>query len=117
MTASCTTAGDKGAKNYEPNSFGGPNEIGRPLWESVAVTGATGYSEAPSHAEDNDFVQAGDLYRLMSESEKARLVDNLAGFIAQVTREDIVERAIDNFRQADADYGKRLEVAVQALRA
>ena len=30
-----------GAKNYEPNSFGGPAETGRPLWEPVAVTGAT----------------------------------------------------------------------------
>ena len=36
----------------------------------------------PSHAEDDDFVQAGDLYRLMSEDEKQRLIDNLAGFIA-----------------------------------
>ncbi|MGW0822328.1 hypothetical protein [Streptomyces sp. NPDC002845] len=30
--------------------------------------------------------------------------------------DDIVERAIGNFRQVDGDYGKRLEVAVQALR-
>ncbi|GAA3045962.1 hypothetical protein GCM10020000_27170 [Streptomyces olivoverticillatus] len=70
----------------------------------------------PSHAEDNDFVQAGNLYRLMSEEEKGRLIANLAGFIAKVSRDDIVERAIDNFRQADPDYGKRLEAAVQALR-
>ena len=33
------------------------------------------------------------------------------------TRDDIVERAVNNFRQADADYGKRLDAAVQALRA
>ena len=70
----------------------------------------------PSHAEDDDFVQAGNLYRLMSEDEKERLIDNLAGFIAQVSRDDIAERAIENFRKADEDYGKRLEAAVQALR-
>jgi catalase len=52
----------------------------------------------------------------MSEDEKERLIANLAGFIAKVSRDDIVERAIDNFRQADGDYGKRLEAAVQALR-
>ncbi|MEV4437977.1 catalase [Streptomyces sp. NPDC049577] len=104
------------AKNYEPNSFGGPAETGRPLWQSSPVTGQTGNTEAPSHAEDNDFVQAGNLYRLMSEEEKGRLIGNLAGFIAKVSRDDIVERAIDNFRQADPDYGKRLEAAVQALR-
>ncbi|MET8685660.1 catalase [Streptomyces sp. NPDC004732] len=106
----------KGAKNYEPNSFGGPFQTDRPLWQSVPVTGGTGNHEAPSHAEDSDFVQAGTLYRLMSEDEKGRLVENLAGFISKVSRDDIAERAINNFRQADGDFGKRLEAAVQALR-
>ncbi len=105
-----------GAKNYEPNSFGGPVQTDRPLWEPVAVTGYTGDHEAPSHAEDNDFVQAGNLYRLMSDDEKDRLIENLAGFISQVSRDDIAERAIENFRKADEDYGKRLQAAVQALR-
>lgn len=70
----------------------------------------------PLHPEDDDFVQAGNLYRLMSENEKVRLIDNLAGFISQVSRDDIAERAVGNFRQADEDFGKRLEAAVQALR-
>ncbi len=104
------------AKNYEPNSFGGPYETGEPLWASVRVSGPTGTHAAPAHAEDNDFVQAGSLYRLMSEEEKARLIDNLAGSLAQVSRDDIIARAIDNFRAADADYGDRLEAAVKALR-
>ncbi|MEU6575438.1 catalase-related domain-containing protein, partial [Streptomyces sp. NPDC046805] len=108
---------DGGAKNYEPNSFGGPQQTGRPLWEPYdGFSGGTGNHPAPVHAEDDDFVQAGDLYRLMSEDEKERLIDNLAGFIAKVSRDDIAERAIDNFRQADSDFGKRLEAAVQALR-
>ncbi|MGR7001157.1 catalase [Yinghuangia aomiensis] len=104
------------AKNYEPNSFGGPYETGEPLYAASPVTGHTGTFEAPSHAEDDDFVQAGNLYRLMSEDEKARLVDNLAGFIAQVTRDDLVDRAVANFRAADAEYGDRLEAAVKSLR-
>ncbi|GHI45765.1 hypothetical protein ScoT_19390 [Streptomyces albidoflavus] len=106
----------KGAKNYEPNSFGGPAETGRALWQPLPVTGETGDTEAPSHAEDDNFVQAGNLYRLMSEDEKTRLVENLSQNIAGVSRDDIAERAINNFRQADADFGKRLEAAVQALR-
>ncbi|WP_414168010.1 catalase [Streptoverticillium reticulum] len=104
------------AKNYEPNSFGGPVQTDRPLWQPAAVTGPTGTHPAAVHAEDNDFVQAGNLYRLMSEPEKERLIANLAGFIAKVSRDEIAERAIGNFRQADPDYGKRLEAAVQALR-
>jgi catalase len=69
------------------------------------------------HAEDNDFVQAGNLYRLLSDEEQERLVANLAGFIAKVSRDDIADRAVNNFRQADADFGKRLDSAVQALRS
>ncbi|MFE7188617.1 catalase [Kitasatospora sp. NPDC057541] len=105
-------------KNYEPNSFGGPVQTGRPLWAPLPVDGATGNHEAPSHAEDNDFVQAGNLYRLMGEDEKQRLIGNLSGFIAKVSadREDIVERAVGNFRKADADFGQRLETAVRELR-
>ncbi|MGW8380082.1 catalase [Streptomyces sp. ODS28] len=105
-----------GAKNYEPNSFGGPFQTNRPLWEPTAVSGVTGDHEAPSHAEDDDFVQAGNLYRLMSEDEKKRLIDNISGGLSQVSREDIAQRAIENFRKADEDFGKRLEAAVQALR-
>lgn len=106
-----------GAKNYEPNSFGGPAQTDRPLWEPVPVQGLTGDHVTPLHAEDNDFVQAGNLYRLMTDEEKDRLIENLAGSIAGVSREDIAERAIENFRKADEDYGKRLQAAVQALRA
>ncbi|MFJ6212909.1 catalase [Streptomyces sp. NPDC092296] len=106
------------AKNYEPNSFNGPVQTGRPLWSAIDVSGLTGTHEAPLHAEDNDFVQAGDLYRLMSQEEQERLVANLADALAGVSadREDIVQRAIENFRRADADYGKRLEEAVSERR-
>lgn len=83
---------------------------------SAPVTGVTGDHAAAVHAEDDDFRQAGDLYRLMSEGERGRLIGNLAGFIAKVSREDIAERAIGNFRRADEDFGKRLEAAIQALR-
>jgi catalase len=106
----------KGAKNYEPNSFDGLKQTDRPMWQPAAVTGVTGDHAAPAHAEDDDFVQAGNLYRLLSDEEKDRLIANLAGNIAGVSRDDIAERAIANFRKADEDYGKRLEAAVQALR-
>ncbi len=34
-----------------------------------------------------------------------------------MTRQDIVERAIGHFRQADADYGERVQNAVRAVQA
>ncbi|MCW2914024.1 MAG: catalase [Actinomycetia bacterium] len=106
------------AKKYEPNSFGGPVQTDRPLWFATEVSILTGNHPALEHAEDNDFVQPGNLYRLMAEDEKDRLITNLSNAIAGVSadRDDIVERAIDNFRQADIDFGKRLEAAVKERR-
>ncbi|HEV7627358.1 MAG TPA: catalase [Streptomyces sp.] len=105
-----------GMKNYEPNSFDGSAQTDKPLWEPTAVSGLTGDHVTPSHAEDDDFVQAGNLYRLMPEDAKQRLIDTIAGGLSQVSRDDIAQRAIENFRKADEDYGKRLDAAVQALR-
>jgi catalase len=103
-------------KNYEPNSFGGPFETGRPLAAATAVVGFTGTYEAPEHVKDDDFYQAGELYRLMSEDEKSRLIGNLAGSLGQVQRDDIVDRVLPHFHAADPDYGRRLEAAVRAIR-
>src|SRR5437868_1759642 len=60
-------------KNYEPNSFAGPVQSGQPLWSPIEVRGLTGSHAPEPHRDDDDFVQAGDLYRLMSEGEKTRL--------------------------------------------
>ncbi|MGC0420662.1 catalase [Embleya sp. AB8] len=112
-------AGNPGgrAKNYEPNSFGGPDESGAPLWAPSEVAGFTGTHAAPAHAEDDDYVQAGNLYRLMDADERGRLVANISGFLAQVSRDDIVDRVVGHFRAADQDYGDRIEAAVKGLRA
>lgn len=53
----------------------------------------------------------------MSEEAKTRLIDNIAGQPACVSRDDVVERSISYFRKADADYGKGIEEAVEALRS
>ncbi|BFO15154.1 hypothetical protein SHKM778_15420 [Streptomyces sp. KM77-8] len=37
----------KGAKNYEPNSFGGPFQTDRSPWQPLAVTGVTGETVTP----------------------------------------------------------------------
>ncbi|WP_432092938.1 catalase [Streptomyces sp. bgisy100] len=109
-------AGGRFAKNYEPNSYGGPVETGRALSAPLPVSGHTGTHAAPSHSKDDDFFQAGELYRLMSEEERERLVATIAGGLSQVTREDVIERNLAHFRAADPDYGKRVEAAVQRLR-
>lgn len=91
--------------NYEPNSFGGPKPAPQFSAQPTAVSGLaqrTGYRN-----EENDFVQPGNLYRLMSEEEKARLVSNLVGHMKNV-RKDIQERQVMHFFKADPDYGTRV---------
>ncbi|MFJ9581261.1 catalase [Streptomyces sp. NPDC101191] len=111
-----TRNGSRHDKNYEPNSYSGPRQTDAPLAAPLAVHGWTGAHAAPEHAKDDDFFQAGELYRLMSEDEKARLIANIAGGLSQVSREDIIEKNIAHFAAADAEYGRRVEEAVRALR-
>ena len=103
-------------KNYEPNSYDGPAQSSEEPGLGVSLTGSTGTYVPVRHAEDNDFVQAGALYRLMSEAERQRLVANIAGSLSQVTREDVITRSVDHFRNADEEYGARVAAAVHKLR-
>jgi catalase len=111
--------GDNGgaSKNYEPNSYGGPVQTGEPLYNGFDVSGRTDAYVEGLRAEDDDFVQAGDLYRLMPADAKTRLIENVAGSLSQVSREDVIARSIEHFRSADADLGARLTEAVRAHRS
>ena len=91
--------------NYEPNTANGPSPA--PLYSPTPVEVAGAGVRVGYRDEDNDFVQAGDLYRLMSEDEKARLVDNLVNHMKSV-RKDVQQRQVLHFYKADSDYGQRV---------
>jgi len=103
------------ARNYEPNSFGGPAETGEPLYAGLATDGPSGTYEWDSR-EGDDFVQAGALYRVMDEAARARLVNNIAASLSQVSRDDIIARSIAHFEKADPEYGARVREAVAKRR-
>ena len=102
------------AKSY-PNDAG-PQPSGEPYSYGVALQGQTGTFVQPHHAENDDFVQAGALYRVMSEDARARLIEKLAGSLAQVSRPEVVEKALSYFERADAEYGERLCAALEAAK-
>jgi catalase len=110
--------GDNGgrSKNYEPNSFDGPRQTDEPHYAGLAGEGVSGTYAPVHHAEDDDFVQAGMLYRVMPEDARERLVANIAGNLGRVSRPEIIERSIGHFRDADPEYGARVEAAVKAQR-
>ena len=104
------------SKNYQPNSAGGPVPTGRPLAAGYEVSGLIGAYPVTSHAEDDDFGQAGRLYRAMSPDERRRLAAHLAAPLAEVADRSIVDRFIGLLNRADAEYGESVEAAVKALR-
>ena len=102
-------------KNYEPNSFNGPVQTNDPEYKGLDVTGASGHYPQVVRQVD-DFMQAGDLYRLQPNDAQQRLVDNIAGSLAQVSREDIIERSIGHFEKADKEFGRRIREGIMAVR-
>lgn len=57
--------------------------------------------------EDN-FTQAGNLFRLMSDSQKDQLASNIAAGL-QFANKSIQQRMLVQFEQADVDYRRRVE--------
>ena len=91
-----------GAPNYEPNGFGGPVEDPRFLEPPLTISGdADRYDH---HEGNDDYTQAGDLFRLMTVAQRGRLIANIVAHMASVPR-DIQLRQIEHFRKADPDYG------------
>ncbi|EUJ39856.1 catalase [Brochothrix campestris] len=94
---------------YEPNSFGGPKES--PV-DKYATLKLEGIAANHAHANDDFYTQPGDLYRLLSEEEKQRLVDNIVGGLSTVRLEEIKIRQTQHFYKADKDYGERVAKAL-----
>ena len=94
-----------GTVNYEPNSFGGPVADPRLREPPLRISGdADRYDH---HDGNDDYSQAGALYRLMNADQKAQLIGNLVGVLTAVPRH-ILLRQIGHFYKADADYGSRV---------
>src|SRR5260370_29525525 len=91
------------SKNYEPNSFDGPVETGERYSLGDEVSGAIGPTAQPRHPEDDDFVQAGALYRGMEEEGRRRLVGDIAGRPSAVIRQDVVDNSVEHFRRPARD--------------
>ena len=57
--------------------------------------------------EDDYYVQAGDLYRLMNAEQKEALCQNIKDAMEGVP-DEIKKRQIEHFKKADPAYGKRV---------
>jgi len=63
--------------------------------------------------DEDNFTQAGALYRLMSDEQKNQLAENIAEALVHATS-DVQERMLAQFAAADADYRVRVSRAMAA---
>ncbi|WP_288378969.1 catalase [uncultured Massilia sp.] len=63
---------------------------------------------------EDDYTQAGNLFRLMTAQERQNLCDNLAGALSTVD-EDIVLRQLRQFDKADPAYGRGVREALKVV--
>ncbi|WP_138418802.1 catalase KatA [Aquibacillus sediminis] len=94
-----------GSVNYEPNSFDGPKETPENKINPFEVSG---FADSVAYDSDDHYTQAGDLYRLMSEDEKTRTVQNFVDHMKPVEKEEIKLRQIGHFYKADPEFGTRI---------
>ena len=74
-----------------------------------------GNADRWDHRADTDyFTQAGNLFRLMNDTQKQALFDNTARAIQGVT-EDVVQKHIEHCSQCDPAYGAGVAAAMKKL--
>jgi catalase len=95
-----------GSPNYYPNSFGGPTPdptAAEPPFDVSGMAARQGYT----HPND-DFVQAGDLYRkVMTEEDREHLIGNIVAHLGRAQKR-IQLRQTALFYKADPEYGRRV---------
>jgi catalase len=106
----------QGSVNYEPNSVGGPVENHAYREPPLKITGDADHYD--HRAGNDDYGQAGALFRLISSGQQAALMDNIAAAMGGVP-EYILRRQIAHFAKADPAYGAGVaqRVGVSAVAA
>jgi catalase len=86
---------------YEPNSLGGPAQDASFSEPPLKISGD---ADRYNHRDGNDdYIQPGDLFRLMTQSQQQQLFNNVAAAMAGVP-EEIVQRQLVHFYKADPAY-------------
>jgi catalase len=99
---------------YAPNSYGGPAadpSYELPTWKVEA--GEIVRNAYTLHSEDDDFGQPGTLYRtVFDDAARERLVSNVSGHLSNGVTEPVLLRALEYWRNVDADLGARVAKAL-----
>ncbi|MEH2921349.1 catalase [Samsonia erythrinae] len=96
--------------NYQPSRLYPREELASARYSHLPLQGTTTQSKIQR---EQNFKQAGDLYRSYTEKESTDLVNSLGGALSTADKEsrDIM---LSYFYKADAEYGTRLTAASNA---
>jgi catalase len=94
--------------NFYPNAQSDTPEPDASVMEPALPPVEDAWIKAYDDQGDDNFSQAGDLYRIMSEEQKNILAENIAGGLSQAT-EAVQAIMLDQFGQADPDYAARVK--------
>jgi len=104
---------------YAPNSKGGPKaDSEHYMAASWHADGDIMRSAYVSHAEDDDWGQAGTMVRtVLDDAARERLVSNIVGHLLDGVTEPVLRRAFEYWRNVDKNLGDRVEHGVRAGQA
>ncbi|GGQ12041.1 hypothetical protein GCM10009411_10990 [Shewanella litoralis] len=94
--------------NYQPSH---ENVVEDPIARR-SQTELKGYVQQAAIKKQQNFEQAGVLYRGFTKQEQTNLISNLAGDLSKVQNKDVKHKMLSHFYKADVDYGTRLTKSV-----
>lgn len=101
---------------YAPNSYGDPySDLTGPVADGWETDGAMVREAYTLREDDDDFSQAGTMVReVFDDAARERFVGNVAGHLLGGVSEPVLERALEYWRNVDAEIGERIEKAVRS---
>ncbi len=100
----------QGNVNYQPNSFQGPTDD---ISYKEPPFKISGDADRYDHRLGNDdYQQAGDLFRLMNADQQNQLIQNIVESMRSVP-EFIQQRQVEHFSKADKQYGARVAAGLK----
>ena len=106
---------------YYPNSFDSAPAADENRYAEDAVWAANGEmvrAGSVLHAEDDDYGQAHTLVNeVLDDDARDRLVDNVSGILAGLRRPEVLQRALEYWRNIDKAVGDRIDAATKRKRA
>ncbi|MBY5981424.1 catalase [Ferrimonas balearica] len=99
-----------GSVNYGPNSQNGPAQQAQYAEPPMDIAGAMARYDKTV---EDDYQQAGDLFRLMNAEQQQALFDTIAATLGQAS-DAVQARMLSHFEQADPAYAEGIRAAIAA---